>query len=412
MSWSDLDLSLVIALVSPIGNWLTGSDHIKNTFLIAFLIFYLHQLIEVPWRLYQAALPRKSTARNVGVTSRDVEPLASELRTLELFYLSLTVLSPLVGAYLIRFILRTLEGVDNLSWFSTALFVLATGVRPWTHLVSRLRQRTEDLHDAIHYPAEEIQARQHADLEKKLESIARRLEEFESNLRELTAKTERIEPMQEVCDDLSEALGDVERSILRHDRKLESVRVAHDARLQIVEAGLVQVEQHQRRKQDATEAGMMQTLPYNHEGSYLELIKSLLREKLGPYLPRNKPHRGHKPLQEPAPITSRTIPVVSIEHETTFIHSTPLETIPEVEGSDSEGTYVSGDELSQRTSPVPRNNGKRAKGRSRSRSGTRAVRKKTKMSLVELVYYVMTWPYRASAAVLMFFTSPLRKVLC
>lgn len=45
-SWSDLDLSLVVALVSPIGNWLTGSDHIKNLFLILLLIFYLHQLVE------------------------------------------------------------------------------------------------------------------------------------------------------------------------------------------------------------------------------------------------------------------------------------------------------------------------------------------------------------------------------
>ena len=45
-SWSDLDLSLVVALVSPIGNWLTGGDHVKNLFLILLLIFYLHQLIE------------------------------------------------------------------------------------------------------------------------------------------------------------------------------------------------------------------------------------------------------------------------------------------------------------------------------------------------------------------------------
>ena len=45
-SWSDVDLSLIVALVSPIGNWLTGSDHIKNLFLILLLIFYLHQLVE------------------------------------------------------------------------------------------------------------------------------------------------------------------------------------------------------------------------------------------------------------------------------------------------------------------------------------------------------------------------------
>ena len=45
-SWADLDLSIIVALVSPIGNWLTGGDHIKNLFLIILLIFYLHQIIE------------------------------------------------------------------------------------------------------------------------------------------------------------------------------------------------------------------------------------------------------------------------------------------------------------------------------------------------------------------------------
>lgn len=45
-SWSDLDLSVIVALVSPIGHWLTGGDHIKNIFLIVLLIFYLHQLIQ------------------------------------------------------------------------------------------------------------------------------------------------------------------------------------------------------------------------------------------------------------------------------------------------------------------------------------------------------------------------------
>lgn len=45
-SWTDLDLSVVVALVSPIGHWLTGGDHIKNLFLVVLLIFYLHQLIQ------------------------------------------------------------------------------------------------------------------------------------------------------------------------------------------------------------------------------------------------------------------------------------------------------------------------------------------------------------------------------
>ncbi|KIJ08352.1 hypothetical protein PAXINDRAFT_102599, partial [Paxillus involutus ATCC 200175] len=45
-AWYELDISVVLALVSPIGNWLTGGDHVKNVFLILLLIFYLHQVIE------------------------------------------------------------------------------------------------------------------------------------------------------------------------------------------------------------------------------------------------------------------------------------------------------------------------------------------------------------------------------
>lgn len=45
-AWYEFDLAVVVALVSPIGNWLTGGDHVKNLLLIIFLIFYLHQIIE------------------------------------------------------------------------------------------------------------------------------------------------------------------------------------------------------------------------------------------------------------------------------------------------------------------------------------------------------------------------------
>jgi len=45
-AWYEFDLAVVVALVSPVGNWLTGGDHIKNLLLIVLLIFYLHQIIE------------------------------------------------------------------------------------------------------------------------------------------------------------------------------------------------------------------------------------------------------------------------------------------------------------------------------------------------------------------------------
>ena len=44
-SWADLDLSIIVAVIAPLVNWLTGSDQIKNLFLVLFLVVYLHQLV-------------------------------------------------------------------------------------------------------------------------------------------------------------------------------------------------------------------------------------------------------------------------------------------------------------------------------------------------------------------------------
>ena len=45
-SMVDLDLSIIVAVIAPLVNWLTGTDQIKNLFLILFLIIYLHQLVQ------------------------------------------------------------------------------------------------------------------------------------------------------------------------------------------------------------------------------------------------------------------------------------------------------------------------------------------------------------------------------
>jgi hypothetical protein len=45
-AWYSFDISVVLALISPIGNWLTGGDYVKNVLLLLFLLYYLHQIIE------------------------------------------------------------------------------------------------------------------------------------------------------------------------------------------------------------------------------------------------------------------------------------------------------------------------------------------------------------------------------
>jgi len=45
-AWYEFDLAVIAALVMPIGNWLTGGEHIKNVLVIMLILFYLHQVIE------------------------------------------------------------------------------------------------------------------------------------------------------------------------------------------------------------------------------------------------------------------------------------------------------------------------------------------------------------------------------
>ncbi|KAG2112641.1 uncharacterized protein F5147DRAFT_683815 [Suillus discolor] len=204
--WYEFDLSVILALVSPIGNWLTGGDHVKNFLLILLLIFYLHQIIEVPWSLYHLSRPRR---RSPDVPPRQTseqdpyhEVASSELRKLEFFYLFLTVLSPLIGVVILRIVIISVAGPETISWFSTSLFILATGIRPWKHAVERLHQRTQDLHTVVHYPPASS-----PDTHSQIET---QLNKCNDTVKVLT---------EDVFDHVEGAVEGIEKSLRKQERK-------------------------------------------------------------------------------------------------------------------------------------------------------------------------------------------------
>ncbi len=56
-AWYEFDFSVVAALVSPVGNLLTGGDVVKNLLYILLLFLYLHQLIEGEFYCFYTNLP-------------------------------------------------------------------------------------------------------------------------------------------------------------------------------------------------------------------------------------------------------------------------------------------------------------------------------------------------------------------
>ncbi|KAF6749966.1 hypothetical protein DFP72DRAFT_912143 [Ephemerocybe angulata] len=223
-SWYEFDLAVVVALVSPVGNWLTGGDHIKNLLLVVLLIFYLHQIIEIPWALYQKARPRRRSPQfppdlSAPADARYSHLAAAELRRLELFFLLCTLLSPLIGALLLRYATEAVLGPQAVSWFSTGLFILATGMRPWAHLIDRLNERTVELQDFIHYPEmsstsaqEKVDVAVTEELEKRIAKLEKSLAKFKLNV---------VHSTEEVYEYLDDAMDSVEQDLRKQEERVE-----------------------------------------------------------------------------------------------------------------------------------------------------------------------------------------------
>ncbi|KAH6907343.1 hypothetical protein BKA70DRAFT_1150564 [Coprinopsis sp. MPI-PUGE-AT-0042] len=226
-AWYEFDLAVVIALVSPIGSWLTGGDHVKKLLMATLVVYYLHQIIEIPWDLYHKARPRRRglppTRPSEG--SRFNHLAQGQLRQLEIFFLVFAVASPALGALLLRHATSEILGQDAISWFSTGLFILATGMRPWRHLVDRLSQRTSELQDFIHYP--ELYDKQKDD-ERHVSSQA--LLEMDERLQKLEKKMRKT--IRDVLDINDEMLEYVDGAGRKHEKRCDK----YETRLKALES--------------------------------------------------------------------------------------------------------------------------------------------------------------------------------
>ncbi|KZV96775.1 hypothetical protein EXIGLDRAFT_732338 [Exidia glandulosa HHB12029] len=232
-AWFDAPLAL--ALAPTLGSFMTGGEHVRDFLLLLIMLFYLHQLIKVPWDLYTLSRPRRhQSPRSPDEKpehTRAAELAHSELHSLSLFYLALTILSPLIGAYLLRTISASLLGQDYISWFSTVVFVLAAGIRPWRHLIFLLRNRTLELQDAAHDGVSSV------GFSPDRRSMVVRLEQLEEQLAEqvaaaASAKAELARTQQA----LEQSHEELEKLIRRSARKAEAERQTQAQRLETLEA--------------------------------------------------------------------------------------------------------------------------------------------------------------------------------
>ena len=341
-AWYEFDLAVVVALVSPVGNWLTGGDHVKNLLLIVLLIFYLHQIIEstasilvcytailtslplVPWMLYQSARRRESPRHTPPLDpaeARYAQLAASELRTFELFFLLLTFLSPFIGASLLRYATAAVLGPDAVSWFSTGLFVLATGMRPWAHLVDRLSGRTMELQEYVHRPSPTHVAseQQHLLLEKRVTQMEKYLSKIKPELAHTT---------DDVYKYIDDAVDTIEHAMRKQERKWDK----YEGKVKEVEQVVVGLKSTGHVKENGLGASRSTDL-----GAIQTSILSMIGYIIPGWLIALPGHKLFSMIFSPSALFSAD---AAVSEPKRYSPSTPLETILEEESmSDSSTNY-------------------------------------------------------------------------
>ncbi|KAF8586256.1 hypothetical protein K439DRAFT_1631877 [Ramaria rubella] len=225
------DIPLAVALVPPLGSFLTGGDFLRDFLLFLLLFFYLHQLIKLPWELYLASRPRGKRARNPDASfeqERLHDLVESELRTAEFTYLTFSVLAPLLGASLLRYVGTALTGKDYISWFSTGVFVLVTGVRPWRHLGRRLRSRTEELQESIHA------------FRTEGEDMPKRLARLEEEIAQLKQEAATKDELLRLNKDIGNSMDVLDTAVSKHERLVELERRSMDERFIALEKAVAE----------------------------------------------------------------------------------------------------------------------------------------------------------------------------
>ncbi|KAJ6617181.1 hypothetical protein B0H10DRAFT_2034435 [Mycena sp. CBHHK59/15] len=238
-AWYQPSLPVLAALAPPIGNWLTGGDHVKDLMLLLLLVFYLHQVIEVPWALYHAARPHAPASPTAsGAPTRAAACAQSALRRLELALLLLCLLAPLLGAALLRALtsLTADPTAPPISWFSITLFVLLTALRPLRELVSLLSHHTSTLHAHVHA---------HTAPPEFAETLSARVAQLERAVQDAQRRAE------EAAAYVESAVAPLEHDVRRVERRVGKLRAGAKARGRRSQGDAAVVGQHTASQWDA-----------------------------------------------------------------------------------------------------------------------------------------------------------------
>uniref|UniRef100_A0A0K3CRJ4 Uncharacterized protein n=1 Tax=Rhodotorula toruloides TaxID=5286 RepID=A0A0K3CRJ4_RHOTO len=244
-------LPLILVALPPLGAIVHGrAENWSDAIVLALVVFYLHQLIKVPWDLYYASYTRTVLPSSLSPTLPPEDPSVTALRAsssrslrrAELFSLLLTFLVPAVGASILHYARGLLSDPERyINRFLIGLFVVGSSVKPVGHAVKLLKRHSLYHQTLVHYPSTEI-----ALLSSRIEHLESRLTSLQSStssqpsqpstspeevntlsraLRrtQLSLQNTKLES-EEKTREVVEAVGEVVRVVEKQEEELELLR--------------------------------------------------------------------------------------------------------------------------------------------------------------------------------------------
>ncbi|KAF9433283.1 hypothetical protein BGZ76_009662 [Entomortierella beljakovae] len=218
---------ILFAVIPPLGALVFGKSDIFSDILTLMLIaFFLYNIIKVPWELYYAARTRRIVLSAVSVNA-NADPVlemrrenaAASLRRQEFISLLFVLSSPFLGGYTLQYLKSFFSTYENyLSALNIELFIIASSIRPLTHLISLLKNRALHLQELVHYPDGDVEH-----LKNKVAAI-----EAELVLLRKASATKR--EVSQVQDSVEPTLHQLSKQIKRHDKKENMLRTYAEER--------------------------------------------------------------------------------------------------------------------------------------------------------------------------------------
>ncbi|KAL8725308.1 MAG: hypothetical protein Q9181_006462 [Wetmoreana brouardii] len=277
--WHSIPLAL--ALLPAVGGVLfeDGSAVVTDITLLGLAAIFLNWSVRLPWEWYhsaQATHPQDSVserhewsedtiieeededeqdhgdaigdpdpaAQRTGRQPQDFSPTqsqvraANELRTHELLALFACFLSPIFGGWLLHAIRSQLSRPSEglVSNYNLTVFLLASEIRPLSHLIKMVQARTLYLQRTVHFDTHKTA---HLDT-ANVADMAKRIDELEAFVAKSPAAgkgswdSESIKT--EVRNSLQPDLDALNRAVRRYEKRMVALTMQTEARLQELES--------------------------------------------------------------------------------------------------------------------------------------------------------------------------------